>query len=600
MKRSDKNNLASYVLLRCCIGLAATAAGGLWSGPLTSTAWCQGLPNSDGKLDYGMEGLDIPLAPLVNGTSPRTAQLMGEALRRSRGPGRVQFVRELGMCQLPQSLTIVKPLITDSDPVIRAEACAAIENLAKCPGTVGGLKDAIRQDRELTGALEKVLAQDSESRCRNAALDALVALQGPDSPAILAAASPRPAPDAALIARALSHAGRPPHLEMIQRLWPSLPESSRLIAAAALGRIGDSRGAEMVLPLSKGDVPSRMVAMDALRGMKATSAGATVALMLADPHPSVRRAAVAALQTVADAQTRRRDGLVMLNDPDASVRQAAVELLAANMVPELAKPIAAQLADRYPPLYAASLKALWTSPDPAVRRACIEVAASLLDNPDPRRQQDGSYILGRYRSDAALQRHIELGATFESSKPDWMLVAQVAESLGRIGRAEARPCVLKLAGLDPETSHTPQAETPGAIANAMIACGRLGDKAVIPACRKTLAGNPERMAGIMRTGAAYAIGAVGTTADTGSFPGVMSGASSLFESPQTRIEVLRSIGNLRDQKHLGLTDSPISGVDEQWMAHWARDRITGQTTPFTPRPDMWQADVSIIDLSGQP
>lgn len=601
MKSSDKNKLAWSVLLRCCIGLAATIAGSLWCGPVTSTAWCDVVPNSDGRLDYGLEGLDIPREPVTNGTTARTAKLLGEAAREARSTAaRVQFIREVGMCQLPGSLPIVKPLLSDAEPVIRAEACAALENLANAPGAADGLRDAIRQDRALASALEKILAEDSESRCRLAALGALVALQGPESPAILAAAAPRATPDPALIASALAHAGRPVHLEMIQRLWPSLSEPTRLIAAGALGRIGDAKAADLVLPLAKGDVPARLAAMEALGGMKATGQVAVVEATLADPHPTVRRTAVAALQAVASAEARRRHGLAMLKDPDATVRQSAVELLAANIVPELAQPLATQLPDPYQPLYAAAIKALSTSTDPAVRQACIDVAVNLLDNPDPRREQDGSFILGHYRSDAALQRHIDLAATFETPKPDWALVAQTAESLGRIGRPEAKPCLLKLADKEVENSNSPQAQTAAAIGNAMIACGRLGEKGVIPACRRALAGNPERMASFLRTAAAYGIGAVGTVADTGSFPGVFSGGGANFESPQTRTECLRSIGNLRDKKHVGLTDAAtIVGVEEQWMAHWARDRITGQTTPFTPRPRIWQADVSIVDLAGK-
>lgn len=602
MKSSEKNKFASSALLRCCIGLAATATGGLWTSPLTSIAWCDVVPNSGGRLDYGMEGLDIPEQPLVNGTTPRTAQLLGEALRSAgTTAAKVQFICEVGMCEMPESLSIVKPLIGDSEAVIRAEVCAAIESLANCPGTTRGLKETIRKDSELVTALGKVMAEDTDARCRIAALDALVALQGPDSPAILAAASARAVPDAALVVRAISHASRPAHLEMIQKLWPSLPESTRVVAAAALGRIGDPKGAEMVLMLSKGDVPARLAMMDALGGMKATSQVAVVKAGLADPHPSVRRAAVAALQTVAALEMRRVEGLTRLKDSDATVRQAAVELLGANILPDLVKPISGQLSDRYQPLYAAALKALSTSPDPAVRQACIDVAAALLDNPDPRRQQDGSYILGRYRSDAALEKHIELAASFENAKPDWALVAQAAESLGRIGRPEAKPCVLKLAGQTAETAHNPQGETAPAIANAMIACGRLGEKAVLSAAHRTLAGDPQRMASILRTGAAFAIGAVGTTADTGGFPGIISGGSAPFESPQTRLEVLRAIGNLRDKAHLGVTEAAtITSVQERWMAHWAHDRITGETTPFTPPARIWQADVSITDLSPQP
>ncbi len=602
MKSSQKNKFASSVLLRCCIGLAATAVSGLWTPSLTSIAWCDVVPNSGGRLDYGLEGLDIPLAPLLNDTTPRTTQLLGEALRSATTTAaKVQFICEVGMCQMPESVVIIKPLITDSEPMVRGAVCGAIENLASCPGTTRGLKDAIRKEADLVTALGKVMAEDTDARCRIAALDALVALQGPDSPAILAAVAPRTVPDAGLVARALAHASRPAHLEMIQKLWPSLPESSRVIATVALGRIGDPRGAELVLALAKGDVPARLAMLDALGGMKATSQVAVVKSGLADPHASVRRAAVGALQTVATPQMRRSQGLSRLKDSDSTVRQAAVTLLGANILPELAKPIASQLSDPYQPLYAAALKALWTSPDPAVRQACIDVAASLLDNPDPRRQQDGSYILGRYRSDAALEKHIELAATFETPKPDWALVAQAAESLGRIGRPEAKPCVLKLAGLAVEAAHTPQGETAPAIANGMIACGRLGEKGVLPAAHRALGGDPQKMASILRTAAAFAIGAVGTTADTGAFPAIISGGSAPFESPQTRLEVLRAIGNLQDKVNLGVTKATtITSVPERWMAHWAHDRITGQTTPFTPPPSMWQADVSITDLTARP
>ena len=39
--------------------------------------------------------------------------------------------------------------------------------------------------------------------------------------------------------------------------------------------------------------------------------------------------------------------------------------------------------------------------------------------------------------------------------------------------------------------------------------------------------------------AALAIGTVGTVADTGSFPGALTGQSAMYESPETRAEVLR-------------------------------------------------------------
>jgi HEAT repeat protein len=291
----------------------------------------------------------------------------------------------------------------------------------------------------------------------------------------------------------------------------------------------------------------------------------------------------------------------MLKDSDATVRLAAIQLLTANLAPQVIDPVAAQLSDSYEPIHQAALAALSSSGEVAVRQACIDAAVRLLDDAQAPRRQDGSYVLGHYRSDAALERHIALAAAFDGAKPDWPVVAQAAASLGRIGRPEAKAVLLSLAASKPEKCNNPQTETATAIGNAMVACGQLGEKRVLPACHTALAGNPQMMPSILRTGAAFAIGAVGSEADTGAFGGVMSGAGATYESPATRLEVLRAIGNLRAKSQLDLTKAEtIRGIEEQWMAHWAHDRITGQATPFQPKPDPWLADVSITDLSGQP
>src|SRR3954469_24748059 len=58
---------------------------------------------ADAMLDFSADGLAIPPMVVLNGHTPRTAQLLGEAYRR-RDPlvwKRVQLVGELGLTGIP-------------------------------------------------------------------------------------------------------------------------------------------------------------------------------------------------------------------------------------------------------------------------------------------------------------------------------------------------------------------------------------------------------------------------------------------------------------------------------------------------------------------
>ena len=58
--------------------------------------------DADGKLGFGSEGLPIPAAIPKNMSTPRTAQLLGEALETEASePRRVQLIHELGLTGQP-------------------------------------------------------------------------------------------------------------------------------------------------------------------------------------------------------------------------------------------------------------------------------------------------------------------------------------------------------------------------------------------------------------------------------------------------------------------------------------------------------------------
>src|SRR5205814_9352821 len=106
--------------------------------------------------------------------------------------------------------------------------------------------------------------------------------------------------------------------------------------------------------------------------------------------------------------TRQARAIQMLSDTDPTVRQAAAEVLTPVPSPAALEALVAQLGESYRRLHEATRQALIHPRDPSVRDAVIQIAAKMLDDPDPRRREDASFVLGHLHSDAAIQRHIEL------------------------------------------------------------------------------------------------------------------------------------------------------------------------------------------------
>ena len=162
-----------------------------------------------------------------------------------------------------------------------------------------------------------------------------------------------------------------------------------------------------------------------------------------------------------------------------TVRQAAASVLGTVLSAEVAPALIPQLSDPYQPLWKASRDALVHAPTGPTREKVIQLAGELLDNADPRRRQDGSYLLGRFRSDYRYERHLQL-----LGDNDIELIGQVAESMGLIGRQEARPGIVALAQV--ADGQRPGKKVQAAV-KALIAGGRLGASELIPTCLSILA-----------------------------------------------------------------------------------------------------------------
>jgi len=550
----------------------------------------------DGRLDYGLEGLPIPPAPWRNGTSPRTVQLLGDAVSRAKTlADAVRYTREVAACELASSIAPLKNLMKDSRPEVRAEAIAGFSTLCRSRFTELKLRDAIASDKEIVAAVQAALS-DSNASVRAAALNSLVAISGTSEPALeRSLAKPE---DAEVFRVALRLAATPQHAKAIAGVWSKLDARMQLVAAEALGRCGDAAHAPLAMPLLKGGIPEKVAGLHALGGMKATEERAAVEGALNDGVATVRREATLALAGVVDADSRRATALRMLKDTDPTVRQAAVTVLANVTTPEVLEPVAGQLGDEYKPLYDAAKSLLSTQKDAAVKQAAIALGAKLLENSSPRRQQDGSFILGAYRSDAALEKHIAIVEGSTAEKPDWQLIAQAADSLGRIGRAEAKPALARLSHEAKKAVKSGDGDYRSAVSYAIISSARLGDASVLPDCQVGTNGSAMTTPVDLRAAGCFGIGLIGSPATAGSLPGIIAGEMDPLEA---KLEAVKAIGNLKSKGQLkALGHDKMLSHEMLWLAHWARNRSNGEDVPFEPDVVSWRADVSIMDITPKP
>jgi len=544
-------------------------------GILTATLACSAPAAVKDPLPYGMEGLNIPKAVEKNATSSRTVELLAQAAAASDASvtRRVQLVRDIGACKLSAGLKYVETAMGDPDPLVRGTAAQAA---------------AVIGDASATKPLQKLLA-DPEPEVRREAILAGATLGDPSF-----AAAGLKETDELVLRGALNAASTPEHAKQIAARFDGLSPMLKTSALDALGRIGDASQASIAAGQLGGSIPHKVAAIRALGQMKATAQVERVLKMLGDPHPTVRREAVDALSGVASVEVQQQQAIAMLGDEDRSVRHSAAKLLGAVPTADAVDALVKQLYEDYRPLHKAARDALVATGDPSV-----PAAVKLLDDSDARRREDGSYVLGKLKSDSGLERHIAL-----MDDKDWGVVTQVANSLGEIGRKEAIPPLAKLAARGPtlrdEVKDPKDYGAYSACEQSIVACGKLGHSAILPAI-KPLIPFDEFQSGALRGAAVYAFGLLGDASDPtcatmmGLYPNPKEGENVKFES-------FKAAGHLNYKPALGLfskwdSEQMISSSPNlRWIAHWSYERISGQTVPYTPPETSWTPDVAISDL----
>jgi HEAT repeat protein len=242
----------------------------------------------------------------------------------------------------------------------------------------------------------------------------------------------------------------------------------------------------------------------------------------------------------------------------------------------------------------------------SIRDATISAAAQMLAHANPRRREDASHVLGRLRSDAAIDRHIAL-MTWNPAAPaksDWAVIAQAAESMGLIGDGRGVDQLMTLVKAAPQalpTLQRPQRhDMSRAMASALVAAARLGHEPAMAEAVRILKLDPDDCPSNIRAPAAFAIGVL-TEAGKAPPPDVNFFAvyGSPYESHDTKLEAIKALGNMR---HAGSADrlKQISEADAtpdlRWIAHWSHARSANVKVPYTPPTERRQAPVTISDL----
>jgi HEAT repeat protein len=528
--------------------------------------------SADATFDFGSDWIHEPAPDRINKTSPRTVQLLGQALANEpTAERRAELASDLGTCELPSAAPFLVRALSDPDESVRASA-------ARSAGKIGA--------REMLAPLRSAMA-DPSSTVRREVVYAGAALGDPSL--VTQALSDA---DETVFAAGCKCASTSQHGDAIAvRLQHAEGSATptlvaRIAAIEALGRLNQGTHAGDVLPFLHASFAEQVAALDALSQMKATGSVDQAAGLLGSANPTVRRAAVAAMTNLAVADRRSSTGQQMLADPDVTVRQAAADLLgsapAASAIPLLVK----QLDDPYEAGHAAAIRAL-------IAAKADDAAVALLDHSNPRRREDGSYILGQLKSDKGFDRHVKL-----LGDSDWDVIDQAARSLLAIGRPEVGAAMVQVTTRIPTlVSDVPAEQIPYAsfaCGDAMVAAIKFGELSAFDNGRQ-LIGDP-KAPDYVRCASIWAFGVIGKQdkAICQTFYKIMNDP---MESAQAQFESVKALGNLRYKPAVGPLEAYLKSGGDQWMIHAALDRINGETTPYVVAPNLWKARVSITDLS---
>ncbi len=461
-------------------------------------------------------------------------------------------------------------MASDGNPLVRASTAEAL-------GAMG--------DPAAAAALTQ-LSSDSEPEVRAAADRSAAAL----SLETLVSAGIGDA-DSDVVCASLSVADATHAREIAGRLNDSNIDI-RLAAIRAVARNHLTADAKTLAGLLGGDVATRVAAVRALGLIDAQSNAKDVVKLLSDSNPTVRREATIALVDVMAPSDAQSLAIKMLDDNDESVRTSAALALAIVPGQPAVIPMSKQLSDPYVPLHDAARAALV-----AAGSASVSAAVSLLDSPDPRRREDGSYLLGVLRSPAGFQRHLQL-----LHDSDWSVVAQAAKSLGEISNPAAGPeleqtyvCARDL------ISGTESPTQPAAIAatNAIVSAAQLGYGPIGSAASSVIFRRGDYPSNV-RSAAVWAMGMVGANEEANIFEQLQGLVADPLEAGDIKIEAVKAVGNRKAAAGRPLFDlaaKMLSSDEELAIIHWSQDRLNGTASPFSLPPEKFVADTAIRDTS---
>lgn len=523
-------------------------------------------------LDFGTTGLDIPALQRVNATTPRTVQLIGEAMRREGGARALRLARELGTCGSREALTYLGPMLSDPDPRMRAQCARSV-------GMIG--------DPAILPSLQPLLA-DTDPSVRREAVMACAGL-GDDR----AVATGLADADVSVFCAAIRVA-QPHHAAAAAQRVDQLPPR---VVMQVLRRLGEW-GSRAHIPLltqylhAGADTGCRVAAIEALERLAAMDQGPIVLGMLQDDHPVIRRAATHAITTLVATKEQAARTIPMLSDPDPSVREAAVKVLIRSPTAVAVPLLVQQLDDGYEPLRVAARNALIAAGGDA-----IPAASSMLSSADPQRQIDGSYVLGHLRNGASLERHHAL-----LGSSDWQVVAQAAWSLGQIERPESEGPIVALVQRIPAMSQSLRRDEyvpfGDAASEAVIAAVRLRCQAALPTMIQLM---QARMAWPrLRAACIWGFGVLGDASDPRRCELLLSIVNDPDETNAPKLEALKALGHLRFAPvgpELLRMAQTHGDAQLRWMAHWSYERSTGQDIPYLPPSQSDSAITTVVDLT---
>lgn len=579
------------------------------------------LPPTDQPLEFGIDQFDIPQTPRINITSPRTVQLLGEAIIPAAPiERRCELLADLARTDLPSALAYVLKSFTDESPAVRAAAATAAGNLHQPEAAQPLLSLVDDTDPGVRAAAVKALGKLTDDNTLGQAVTKLLS----DS-------------DEAVVIAALNAARGASTGDAIAGRIDSFSPRAQIVAVRALGRSGQASHGAVAARLLGDNVALSTAALQAIAELKDKSQMQAVQAQLSAAHPSVRREALLALPSLVDAATVRKLAAGGLQDSDVAVKTTAARLVQpldqADQIPVLVGLLEIDNAA----LHQALRDALSSCPEGSVRQASIAAAVKLLDQSDLRRKEDGSYVLGMYASHEGYDKHLAL---LTSEPMDGSLLAQLCKSMGQIGDPKAADAVTHVAtlgvdalvkgavvipmgpgvvpatppagGAAPEAADAPAPEAAAAsplldpnfvaLDEALVTLGQFKHKPGIALAEKVLAQSAERSPAIPRPPAAYLLGTTGGADQISVLARVMA---DMFEGPVTKFEAIKAIGNIGDNTNGAAASAVTAAMNSTretsnwWICQWTLKRL-GAQIPDAPAPTVrTSAQVSIIDLNQQ-